>query len=215
ASQLVRRVDPQGRTLGRFFHDEIAVPLGLEFWIGLPESERPRLAASHLDAELMRKLATGDTAGLDPDDPRQQPFDYERAFLVELLTDPASLPHRSLTFLAATDPWQLLACELPSSTGVGTARALAQMAALAGAGGALGGRQIFAHPETLEQALACADSYSVDACMKTAVAFTQGGFGRLAARDEAGTVTFGWGGAGGSMVRFVPGLDLAVGYVTN
>ena len=34
--ELVRRVDPAHRTLGRFFHEEIAQPLGLEFYIGLP-----------------------------------------------------------------------------------------------------------------------------------------------------------------------------------
>ena len=33
--EVVRRID--GRSLGTFFHDEIAEPLGLEFWIGLPE----------------------------------------------------------------------------------------------------------------------------------------------------------------------------------
>src|SRR5690606_36755813 len=42
AGEVVRRVD--GRTLGRFFADEIAAPLGLEFWIGLPESEEPRVS---------------------------------------------------------------------------------------------------------------------------------------------------------------------------
>ena len=34
--QLIRRADPAHRSLGRFFHDEIAVPLGLDFYIGLP-----------------------------------------------------------------------------------------------------------------------------------------------------------------------------------
>ena len=34
--ELIRRVDPAHRTLGRFFHEEIAAPLGLEFYIGLP-----------------------------------------------------------------------------------------------------------------------------------------------------------------------------------
>ena len=34
--ELIRRTDPAARTLGQFFHDEIAVPLGLEFYIGLP-----------------------------------------------------------------------------------------------------------------------------------------------------------------------------------
>jgi hypothetical protein len=34
--ELIRHVDPAHRTLGRVFHEEIAVPLGLEFYIGLP-----------------------------------------------------------------------------------------------------------------------------------------------------------------------------------
>lgn len=34
--ELIRRVDPQHRSLGRFFHDEIAKPLPLDFFIGLP-----------------------------------------------------------------------------------------------------------------------------------------------------------------------------------
>ena len=44
-SELVRRIDPQHRTLGRFFADEIAAPLGLDFYIGLPlsvQNERSR-----------------------------------------------------------------------------------------------------------------------------------------------------------------------------
>jgi CubicO group peptidase (beta-lactamase class C family) len=36
--EVVRRID--GRSLGTFFHDEIAAPYGLEFWIGLPEEQR-------------------------------------------------------------------------------------------------------------------------------------------------------------------------------
>ena len=40
--EVVRRID--GRSLGTFFHEEFAVPLGLEFWIGLPEQYEPRVA---------------------------------------------------------------------------------------------------------------------------------------------------------------------------
>ena len=44
-SELIRRVDPQGRTLGRFFAEEIAAPLDLDFYIGLPASvDRSRVA---------------------------------------------------------------------------------------------------------------------------------------------------------------------------
>jgi CubicO group peptidase (beta-lactamase class C family) len=37
-SELLRRVDPHRRSLGRFFQEEIASPLGLDFYIRLPES---------------------------------------------------------------------------------------------------------------------------------------------------------------------------------
>ncbi len=40
--ELVRRVS--GRSLGTYFREEIAAPLGLDFWIGLPESEEARVA---------------------------------------------------------------------------------------------------------------------------------------------------------------------------
>ncbi len=39
--ELIRRVDPQHRTLGRFFAEEIARPLGLEFYFGLPSEVPP------------------------------------------------------------------------------------------------------------------------------------------------------------------------------
>jgi CubicO group peptidase (beta-lactamase class C family) len=40
--EVVRRID--GRSLGTFFREEFADPLGLDFWIGLPEELEPRVA---------------------------------------------------------------------------------------------------------------------------------------------------------------------------
>ena len=40
--EMVRR--PAGVSLGTFFQNEIARPLGLDFWIGLPEAIEPRVA---------------------------------------------------------------------------------------------------------------------------------------------------------------------------
>src|SRR5262249_36086707 len=34
---LLRRLDAQHRSLGKFFQDEVARPLGIEFYIGLPQ----------------------------------------------------------------------------------------------------------------------------------------------------------------------------------
>ncbi|XP_063965209.1 beta-lactamase domain-containing protein 2-like [Lytechinus pictus] len=43
-SELLRRVDPQGRTLGKYFDEEIAKPFGIDFFIGLPLEENHRTA---------------------------------------------------------------------------------------------------------------------------------------------------------------------------
>lgn len=108
--ELIRRVD--GRTAGRFLADEIAGPLGLDFWIGLPESEEARVSTivppeppAPEVQEMLAKLFAPDTiAG--------------RAF-----TGPSDLFHYD-------EMWnrrELHAAELPSSNGIGSARALARL----------------------------------------------------------------------------------------
>jgi CubicO group peptidase (beta-lactamase class C family) len=43
--ELVRRADPQHRSLGRFVREEIAQPLGIaDLWIGVPDAMHPRIA---------------------------------------------------------------------------------------------------------------------------------------------------------------------------
>ena len=122
--ELVRRID--GRTPGRFFADEIARPLGLEFWIGLPEVEEPRVstivppepAPAEVQTLLDRLFAPDTIAG--------------RAF-----SGPSDLFH----YDAMWNRRALHAAELPSSNGIGTARALARLyASLVGDGVAAAGR---------------------------------------------------------------------------
>lgn len=48
--ELVRRTDPQGRSLGRFIREEIAAPLGItDLWVGIPDEVEHRIAR-HTDA---------------------------------------------------------------------------------------------------------------------------------------------------------------------
>lgn len=62
--EMVRRTS--GKSLGTFFREEIAGPLGLDFWIGLPEEIEPRVApivphvykAADAVTPFMRDLAT-------------------------------------------------------------------------------------------------------------------------------------------------------------
>jgi CubicO group peptidase (beta-lactamase class C family) len=74
--------------------------------------------------------------------------------------------------------------------------------------------RIFSSDRTLRDAIEPAGGYAADGMMLTPVAFTQGGFGRFVHEYDTDD-EHRLGGAGGQMVRFVPDLDLAIGYVTN
>jgi CubicO group peptidase (beta-lactamase class C family) len=224
SSELVRRVDPKRRRLGVFFRDEIAEPLGVDFWIGLPDEQASRISGTRPDPTVIARLLAGDVAALrTSDDPRHALFDYEIAFLRQLLTQPDSIPSRALNCLApsgvapaelANHP-KLRSVELASSSGFGSAEALARLAALVAGGGTLGDVRIFSSDRALREAADTAETYAVDGLMGTPVAFTQGGFARFQSADADQTVSIGWGGAGGQLVRFVPELGLAIAYVTN
>jgi CubicO group peptidase (beta-lactamase class C family) len=120
--ELIRRVDPAHRTLGRFFHEEIAVPLGLDFYIGLPSAIPPERLA------------------------RVRPLSPWRGLLALLYTPPAvtlkmirpgSLLRKSFLGLV-TEPndRNFLEVELPAGNGVGTARGIARAYSAFAEGGA-------------------------------------------------------------------------------
>ena len=46
AGELLARID--GRRIGQYVQDELASPLGLDMWIGLPEAEEPRVSRLEL-----------------------------------------------------------------------------------------------------------------------------------------------------------------------
>jgi CubicO group peptidase (beta-lactamase class C family) len=224
SSELLRRVDPVGRRLGTFFREEIGERLGIDFWIGLPDEQVARVSGTRPDPTVIMRVLAGDAAWLRTSgDARYQLHDHEVAFLRQLLTEPDSIASRALKCLAPTGvaPQELAnhpklrACELASSNGFGSADALARLAALVLGGGTLGSARVFSSDAALHQAGETADVYASDGMMGTSVAFTQGGFARFVAEDSRRTVSVGWGGAGGQLVRFVPELDLAIAYITN
>ena len=138
--ELIRRVDPQHRTLGKFFQDEIAKPLGLEFYIGLP-AEVP-------DSRLARWKFPS-------------PFDFffrtnkmSRPFLNSILQR-KSLAHRFLTQSRSFDARNraFLALENPGFTGVGRVSSIAR----AYSEFATGGRELGITPRTLAALTAAPD----------------------------------------------------------
>lgn len=62
--EVVRRVS--GKSLGTFFQEEVAKPLGLDFWIGLPEEYESRVAPM-IAAEPDSQSLTGNYMGARPE----------------------------------------------------------------------------------------------------------------------------------------------------
>jgi len=128
--ELIRRVDPAHRTLGQVFDEEIATPLGLEFYIRVPESIPDARLAPLEPPSLWRRL-TG------------MPLPVVLASM-----NPRSVLYRSLISNPGTqfyiDPERVVVrnLEAPSGGGVGTARAIARAyGVFAAGGGELGLRQ--------------------------------------------------------------------------
>lgn len=120
--ELIRRTDPAHRTLGQFFEDEIARPLGLEFYIGLPpEIPAERLATLKLFTPWRALRAL-------PSAPHEM--------LTRVLW-PWSLLHKSMLFADANpNDRRYLEVEIPAGNGVGTARAMARAYSAFAEGGA-------------------------------------------------------------------------------
>ena len=194
--EVVRRVT--GRTIGRFFSDEIATPLGLDFWIGLPAAEEARVAAIVLPHPGIRELM----AAFYP---------------------PGSLPGRAMAgpsnLFAYDDMWNepaLHAAELPSSNGIGTARAIARMyAATVGPldGGLGDGVRLLDDTTIADAARERSDGPDLITGMPLRIAT---GFMLAPTLGPSAPVhAFGHSGAGGSLGLADPDSGIGFGYVMN
>jgi CubicO group peptidase (beta-lactamase class C family) len=124
--ELIRRVDPAKRSLGRFFAEEIAAPLGAEFYIGVPDSlDQDRIAFIHgyKPAELLLHMGT-----------------MPRKFVIGFL-NPRSVTARSFAnpkVLSQTGNYnrpEVRRLELPASNGTGQVKAIAKAYGDAATGG--------------------------------------------------------------------------------
>ncbi|MEU7568912.1 serine hydrolase domain-containing protein [Streptomyces fradiae] len=200
--EVIRRVS--GRSPGRFFAEEIAGPLGLDFFIGLPASERERVSRMSYQRPAV-DLTTVPPADV-PQELREQvaawrdPNSFSnRAFAV---TDPAAIDFDSPVVQAA---------ELPSSNGIGTAHALARMyAALIGE---VDGVRLLA-PETLASATE-EQASGKDQVLLFPSRFSTGYMLPTEGNRMTGPNAFGHTGRGGSLAFADPEHGIAFGYAMN
>ena len=197
AGELVRRVD--GRRIGQFFADEVAAPLGLDFWIGLPESEESRVST------LEASPALEDPAILE---------------LMMMFMGPGTNGYRALsldgriTFTGEQNHFNtraVHATEMPAVNGITNARSLARM--YAATIGEVDGVRLL-DTDTMQ----AARTEHVNGADLTLIGPTRFGAGFWLHNDLAPMIqdgSFGHPGAGGSLGFANPELGIGYGYVMN
>ena len=203
-NELLRRVDPQHRSLGQFFQDEIASRLREEVYIRLPETiPNSQLAtlAPPTFFEVLRGF--GPRFMLQTMNPRSH---ISRA----LSTNPGTTIYQDAQRIYARN------LEVPSGGGVGTARGIAH----AYSAFATGGKELELRQETLNLLAAPAAPPPrgfYDECMKiTGVQFSLGFMKPSSTWPFGGSArSFGSPGAGGSLGFADPAAGVGYAYVTS
>jgi CubicO group peptidase (beta-lactamase class C family) len=201
--ELLRRIDPQHRTLGRFFQDEIASPLGADAYIRLPE-EIPNARLATLQKATTIELVFG------------LPF---RLLLTSM--NPRSPIFRGL-LKPNPGPWVPLDderiyarnLEVPSGGGVGSARGIARTYDAF----ATGGKELGLRAETLRELMAPAVPPTHgfrDEGLKSEARFSLGFFKPMPSWRFGRPGAFGSPGSGGSFGFADPERGIAYAYVTN
>lgn len=186
AGELFRRAD--GRTLGQALREEMAEPLGLEFWIGLPEAEDPRVC------QVQRPPAMPDLGVLN---------EAKRLAFLE-----------PWSAVASRDVRRWRAMESPGANGHGTALALARAMAVLACDGEIDGREIL--PPGLALEAAAARIAGPDQVLPYTLSWGAGflrneGLGIYGPSSHA----FGHSGWGGSCAVADPERRLSFSYVMN
>lgn len=193
AGEVIRRVS--GLSVGRFVADRIAGPLGLDLWIGIPETEIGRVAPI--------LPPPPPPAGTPPD-----------VFTARLL-DPSTLMHRAfanppLPPTMFNEP-RFFTAEVPAANGITNARSLAKM--YAACLGEIDGVRLL-QPQTL-LAGTTVQSAGEDLVLGYETRYATGFQLSFPFRPMAGEGSFGHYGMGGSVGFANPELGIAFGYVMN
>jgi CubicO group peptidase (beta-lactamase class C family) len=201
AGELVRRVDPAHRNIGRFVAEEIAGPLGVELFIGLPEALEPRVAP-----------IMGAPISTDSPDP------VIKAMLEQFM-GPASNGGRALSLNGAFsvegafNRRDVHAAEIPAANGITNARSLAKVYAATFA--PIDGVQLLDDAVRDVARTTVTPEGEADACLIMPTTFGMGFMTHGMFTPYAGPGSYGHPGAGGSVAFAQPERQLGFGYVMN
>jgi CubicO group peptidase (beta-lactamase class C family) len=198
--EVIRRVS--GRSPGRFLAEEVAGPLGLDMWVGLPEAEEARVS----------KLIPAGMVAPDPAYLASMPPAQAERF--RAMTSPASLTMRALN--PTTPPFSfnsraVHAGELPAANAIATARSLAKL--YAATVGEVDGRRILSDDTVASATAVCCEG--PDDVLIVDTRFGSGFMLPTAASPLLGDCSFGHSGAGGSLAFADSRAGVGFAYVMN
>jgi CubicO group peptidase (beta-lactamase class C family) len=209
--EVIRRID--GRTVGQVFRDEIALPLGADYHIGLPASEHPRVA--EMIGSLVPPRSERKTESGGPSIRIKGPL----AQFMQDMGDPTTMVGAAFNNPYVkpgthnTKAWR--EAELPAANGHGTARALARIYGALSRGGEIDGVRLL-EAESIERARA-EQVAGPDAILGGMP--TRFGLGYMLRTDfmpfTPNDGSFGHPGAGGSLGIADPEAKVGFGYVMN
>ena len=208
--EVVRRVS--GRSIGTFFADEVAKPLGLDFFIGLPTEEEARVApllpmkiVIPPDAETIERMV----ANFSPD-----------GLLLRALTLNGAIGFGDIRLEEGVDPFggnspfnlpEVHATEMPAANGITTAASLARM--YAATFGEVDGVRLFSERTMNDARLP--RSEGPDRVLVELTRLGSGFFLDCPQCPLLGPHSYGHAGAGGSLGFADPEAGIAFGYVMN
>lgn len=204
--ELIRRADPQHRTIGQFFQEEIAQPLGLEFYIGLPD-EVPASRVAHIKGYKPWKMLFN---------LNKMPWPFVRNML-----NPKSITARSfanpkvLGIIPKYNEREMQRIELPAANGIGQVRSIAK----AYGAFATGGKELGITAETMKELMepaATPPEGMLDKVLQIPTTFSLG-YCKPSSAMQFGSSNkaFGTPGAGGSFGFADPGEGLGFAYAMN
>jgi CubicO group peptidase (beta-lactamase class C family) len=207
AGEIIRRVT--GLTLGQFFEKEVSGPLGLDFWMGLPEDLEPHVAH---------------TIPMDP----TQPGILLPSLFITAMTQPESVPGLMLLnnggYMAPgeSDSRAAHTAEMGAIGGISNARGLAGMYRPLALGGAYNGVRLVEESQIPQMSITAVSGQ--DAVVGVPSRFSLG-FQKqvdntyLPPNDAEGLLTseeaFGHNGMGGSLGFADPRARISFGYAMN
>lgn len=200
--EIVRRIT--GRTIGQFLREELAEPLGADVWIGLPETEEPRVSTVYLGEA-----------------------DPNSSFFAKLMAEPDwdgwKMVNNSGEDISpeSVNSRARHAAEIPAAGGIMSARGLARIYSALSLDGSIDGIRVVS-ADALPGMRTTRSASSCDLLLRLPTTFTLGFSKSWGRRQDGegsyviiGEQAFGTPGFGGNM-GFADGqARLAFGYVMN